>query len=86
MTRAFFFVYHGELALVVGRRFQRVERTVVTDFALPVAVEVVRHHVEEVDVLDHLGNVVSTQKKQSYRTWRDWELGTGNLDLRLNLL
>ena len=44
---------------MTGRRFKREERTVVPNLAFPMTVEIVGHDIEEVDVLDHLWDVVS---------------------------
>lgn len=40
--------YHSELLLVVAGRVEWEQRAVVTDLALPVSVEIVRHHVDHV--------------------------------------
>lgn len=40
--------YHSELLLVVAGRVEGEQRAVVTDLALPVSVEIVRHHVDHV--------------------------------------
>lgn len=61
--------YDGEFLLVGGGALQRVERTVMSHLTLPLAVEVVRHHVDEVQVLGDLGNIVSvTTTNQSMAT------------------
>uniref|UniRef100_A0A182JA18 Uncharacterized protein n=1 Tax=Anopheles atroparvus TaxID=41427 RepID=A0A182JA18_ANOAO len=51
-------VVDGQLLLVVGGRVEREQRRIVADLALPLAVEVVRHHVDEVEVLGDLRHVV----------------------------
>lgn len=44
---------------MAGGRFEREERAVVAHLTLPVTVKVVSHDIEEVDVLDHFGHVVT---------------------------
>lgn len=40
--------YHSEFLLVAGGTLKREERAVVSDLALPLAVEIVGHYVDEV--------------------------------------
>lgn len=46
--------YHSKFLLVACSTLKREERTVVSDLALPLTMEIVRHHVNE--VLENRGN------------------------------
>uniref|UniRef100_A0A182WBE4 Uncharacterized protein n=1 Tax=Anopheles minimus TaxID=112268 RepID=A0A182WBE4_9DIPT len=51
-------VIHRQLLLIVGGRIQREERRIVSDLTFPLSVEIVRHHVDKVEVLRNLRYIV----------------------------
>ena len=55
--------YDGEFPLVTSGRFEGEKGAIVSNLTLPVTVEIVRHHVQKIDVFHHFGYIIPRNQR-----------------------
>jgi hypothetical protein len=65
-TILYFLTYNGELLLVASGTLQRIKRAVMPNLPLPLPMEIVCHHIDEVQILRNLRNIVTAKVNMGF--------------------